>query len=314
MLQRYTQRFIKWGRYARGTSYQHVPQEVGRCFAPGRLEGYFNDLTAKAAWSGKVGGGGIPLVDTDTTENFPFPIAIFQWALGHWDLWLLSERTDKRNLSNFQAAVTWALSAQSTDGGWYCWTGLQRPVSSPFSAMAQGEGLSVLTRAMTIDDRNDVRDAFDRAASFLLNEENELAVELDGRTHLEEYPGGELLSVLNGWVFAIVGVYDAALAGDDASVTRLPKLIGDLSRALPLFDTGFWSRYDLAGNLASPFYHRLHINQFRALALVFPEQAPSFLAFAQRLETYQKSRINVGRAVVQKVWQKLRQPAIGEMR
>ena len=314
MLQRYGQRFIKWGRYAFGKSYQHVPQGNGRRFVPGKLEGYFNDLTAKAAWSGKVNGGGVPLVDTDTTENFPFPIAIFQWALGHWDLWLLSGRTDEQNLASFQAAVMWALSAQSMEGGWYCWTGLQRPVSNPFSAMAQGEGLSMLARAMTIDDRGEVRNAFHRAALFLLDETNGLTVELDGRTHLEEYPGGELLSVLNGWIFAIVGVYDAALAGDQASAARLPKLVRDLCAALPLFDASFWSRYDLAGNLASPFYHQLHIDQLRALALVFPQEASSFLAFAQRFESYQGSRINTVRAVVQKVWQKLRQPAIGEMR
>ncbi|WP_408590482.1 D-glucuronyl C5-epimerase family protein [Novosphingobium sp.] len=314
MLSRYLNRFVKWGRYALGTSYQHVAQGPGLLFQPGKLEGYYNDLTSKADWQGLADDDGVPVVVTDTRPRFQFAIVIFQWALGHWDLWLRSGRTEAKHLAAFQAAVRWALANQTTAGGWSCWDGLERPVANPFSAMAQGEGLSVLARALTLNDDAATRDALFRAADFLFDPAMLLTETVEGITRLEEYPGGALRSVLNGWIFALVGVHDAALAGHEPSAARQQQLAADLAKALPLYDVGYWSRYDLAGNLASPFYHRLHVDQLRALSPVFPDCAPAFLATADRFERYQTHRLAVARAVLTKVVQKLRQPAVGEMR
>jgi hypothetical protein len=111
-----------------------------------------------------------------------------------------------------------------------------------------------------------------------------------------------------------VGIYDYALAKQDDRLGEWVRVLaGDLARALPRYDTGFWSSYDLSGNLASPFYHRLHIAQFRAAALLFPEQANAFGAWADQFEGYANSRINPARAVFVKLVQKLRQADVGEM-
>ena len=51
----------RWGAMLLGRSYWHVPQGLGRSFAPGRLCGYYNDLTAKAWWNGPVDEAGLPV-------------------------------------------------------------------------------------------------------------------------------------------------------------------------------------------------------------------------------------------------------------
>jgi hypothetical protein len=310
---RYWMRLRKWARYASGKSYQHVPQGVGQAFVPGALSGYFNDLTAKADWAGATGPFGVPLVKTDTADGFAFPIVIFQWALGNWDLFVLEG--DRARLEPVFAAAQWARAAMTEAGGWACWTALRRPVTSVYSAMAQGQGLSLLCRAAVVEPDGGWLEVADLACRFMIANAGAglLRVE-DGVHFLEEYPGVAMRSVLNGWLFALVGIHDYALAKrDDGLRALVGQFADDLARALPRYDTGFWSSYDLSGNLASPFYHRLHIAQLRAAALLFPEQRDAFGASADRFERYADSRVNRARAVVVKLVQKLGQADVGEM-
>ncbi len=306
-------RFDKWARYASGKSYQHVPQGIGRAFAPGALQGYFNDLTGKANWSGATGPFGVPLVKTDTAPQFAFPIVIFQWALGNWDLFLLDG--DRSRLQPVLAAAKWAKDNMTAAGGWACWTELRRPTTSVYSAMAQGQGLSVLSRAAVVDPGQGWLDVADEAYRFMMDTPGSGLLRIEnGIRYLEEYPGDALRSVLNGWIFSIVGIYDHSLAKNDSGLTKLAStLAADLAQVLHRYDTGFWSTYDLSGNIASPFYHLLHIAQLRAIALLFPEQRMIFDAQADIFETYSMSGMKRARAISLKLVQKMRQSDVGEM-
>lgn len=310
---RYLMRFQKWARYVTGNSYQHVPQGIGRAFVAGTLAGYFNDLTGKADWTGATGQFGVPVVRTDTAERFAFPIVIFQWALGNWDLSIVD--ADRSRLEPVLAAANWARNTMTPQGGWECWTELRRPTTSVFSAMAQGQGLSVLSRAATIDPGNGWLEVADQACRFMLAEPDAQLLRMaDGIHYLEEYPGTAIQSVLNGWIFSLVGIHDYALAKKDSELSKsAADLAGDLAEALPRYDTGFWSSYDLSGNIASPFYHHLHIAQLRAAALLFPAEAATFTAQADRFAVYSKSRIKQVRAISLKIIQKLKQADVGEM-
>lgn len=97
VFRRYKWRMKKWARYAAGRSLHHAPQGVGLAYQPGRLEGYFNDLTGKTRWSGACDVDGIPIVTTDRGNKFSFPITVFQKGLGHWDLWLLSGKSSSKD-------------------------------------------------------------------------------------------------------------------------------------------------------------------------------------------------------------------------
>jgi hypothetical protein len=310
---RYAMRLRKWTRYATGQSYQHVPQGVGRAFSPGQLRGYFNDLTGKAQWTGNTGRHGVPAVRTDTNPAYEFAIVVFQWGLGNWDSWLLGDAPHGRD--RLFDAARWAVDTIDARGGWECWRDLQRPTISPYSAMAQGEGLSVLSRAASLDPDGPWLAAALRAYHFLMaSGDAGLTRVFDGITALEEYPGAAFPSVLNGWAFALVGVVDLGIAcGDPAIEATARDLAQSLARALPLYDTGYWSTYDIGRNIASPFYHDLHIAQLQALARIFPAQAPAFETMAARFDRYRRKRINRARAIAVKIAQKLGQAQVGEM-
>ena len=312
-LRRYVMRLRKWSRYATGQSYQHVPQGIGKAFLPGQLHGYYNDLTGKAEWTGNTGRHGVPCVRTDTNPAYEFAIVIFQWGLGNWDSWLLEGKLQGR--TRLLDAARWAVDNIDARGGWECWRDLQRPTTSYYSAMAQGEGLSVLARAALIDPAGPWLTVARRACDFLLESgEAGLTRTFDGITSLEEYPGAAFPSVLNGWAFALVGVADLGLATGDAAIRgRAHELAQSLAQALPRYDTGYWSRYDIGRNIASPFYHDLHVAQLSALALMFPAQAVALDTIAARFDRYRQSRINRSRAIAVKVVQKLAQVQVGEM-
>lgn len=314
MLRRYFLRLTKWAKYAFGKSYQHVQQPVGRFFDPLQISGYFNDLSEKARWNGKFDAAGVPIVVTDTSSGFHFPIQIFQWGLGNWEVFLADgERSEAKRC--FLVAAEWALRSQHPNGGWPCWTGLRRPVSSVYSAMAQGQGISLLLRAekLTGDDR--YFQAAKAACPLMFDEAVGLLTYHRGCKLFEEYPGGTIKGVLNGAIFGLFGVHELALRSGDPEIERLDsEMVMHLEQLLPEFDAKFWSRYDLSGNLAAPFYHRLHSEQLLALAQIYSAHSESFAAYANRFREYSKVRVNVMRAVLIKVAQKLRQADIGEMK
>ena len=128
--------------------------------------------------------------------------------------------------------------------------------------------------------------------------------ELDGGFFLEEYPTDPPSYVLNGAIFALWGCRDVAIGLADPGAAELyEEGVETLAANLHRFDTGFWSLYDLfphpVRNVASGAYHRLHINQLRALQLVSPR--PEFAAAAERFARYEASRLCRRRALAQKV-------------
>lgn len=124
---------------------------------------------------------------------------------------------------------------------------------------------------------------------------------------LEEVPAIPRSSILNGWIFAIFGLYDFWLAFNDKKAFDIFMLsVNTLKRHLPEYDSGYWSYYDRQGNLASPFYHDLHIHQLSALAMVVNE--PIFAEYCERWIAYQRKKRNFAKAFAVKAIQKLRDP------
>ena len=164
--------------------------------------------------------------------------------------------------------------------------------------MAQGEALSVLVRAaMVAKAPSKYEDAARLAAQpFFHGLEDGGVVSRDqgGRAYLEEYPSTPPSRVLNGWMFAHVGLREYADASGDTGASLLAnESLESLVKALPDYDTGYWSRYDLFPGfpmkfLASRFYHRLHIAQLRALAAMTGERA--FDSRADQWDSYMESR------------------------
>lgn len=72
--------------------------------------------------------------------------------------------------------------------------------------------------------------------------------------------------ILNGWAFALFGLFDGAIVTKRVDFREaFAQGCDTLVRNVRRYNGGFWSYYDLAGYLASPFYYALHIAQLTVL-------------------------------------------------
>jgi hypothetical protein len=126
---------------------------------------------------------------------------------------------------------------------------------------------------------------------------------------LEEFPGSDRDTVLNGWIFAWFGLYDYLLAFADGSVAEFfSRCQRSLLRTLEQFDAGFWSYYSNGTRrLASPFYHRLHLSQLEAVSQVLTEADP-VRQVQERWAAYERNWAFKCWAITRKAVQKLREP------
>jgi heparosan-N-sulfate-glucuronate 5-epimerase len=297
-------------RFARGHPFDLPP---GPRLEPGRVAGYPIDLRSKAptpTWPPHW-------LDIPGSHRF---IRVAQWGLGAYERYLAGEGEEW--LAVLEPAVAYLLSTQVEsgphEGAWL------EPLPSrhtffipgPWpSAMAQGEGASLLIRVYleTSDER--LAQAAIRALRPLsrLTADGGVEARLRGHSFPEEYPTARPSFVLNGAIFALWGVHDVWRGlGDGAARQQFLAGTGMLAETLPLWDLGYWSRYDLyphraPRNVASPSYHRLHINQLRAFHRLEPR--PELAAMADRFESYAARPINRVRAYLNKVAFRLIVPA-----
>jgi hypothetical protein len=294
-----------------GKSYSHRDQSLGKHFVPGRLSGYYNDLSGKIEWPDLVDQAGLPL-DRSRGGKFVYhPIVLLQKALGHWDCWLGSQRRSAQHLASFLQIARWALDCQDENGGWEVWPRVGISGALPYSAMAQGEAMSVLVRAFSATDEEAYLDGARRALTPMLTplEQGGTGWYTSDGLVLEEVPFRVPRTILNGWIFALYGLHDLTIADDFREAKEaLAAALSALLANLHTYDAGFWSFYDTSGTLASPFYHRLHIAQLEALELSYPKHAERFGQLRETFQGQLASRLKFARAVALKSYQKLRRP------
>jgi len=294
-------------RIVAGRSYYHQPQRLGKVFKPGELAGYFNDLTSKVKWIGETDEGGIPVNVLADGRRVHFATTIAQKALGHWDLWLLKHKECDK--CEFLKLTYWLLHYQDGQGGWPVWAELGITSTSRYSAMTQGECISALLRAWKITNDPNFAEGARQALNLLCRplEQGGPSI-IDGDDlFLEEVPSIPRSSILNGWIFALFGLYDAWNALKDKTAgDHYQQSLCTLKRHLFEYDADYWSHYDVQGHLASSFYHDLHIHQLSALALV--NRDPVLVEFRDRWVVYQRKVTNRTKAFYIKAFQKMREP------
>ena len=121
-----------------------------------------------------------------------------------------------------------------------------------------------------------------------------------GDLWFEEYIVSPPTHILNGFIWALWGVYDYALATKEATAQELfSRGVRTLLHNLDRYDLGFWSLYEQSGTrlpmVASAFYHCLHIVQLRVMHRLTGEEL--FTRVADRWENYARSRVNRARAL-----------------
>jgi heparosan-N-sulfate-glucuronate 5-epimerase len=297
----YPRRHVDAGFFS---SSRRLRLSVGTRFSGSGRRGYYIDLTAKATQAG------------------PWPppwlraghghVALAQLGLGHFERYAATGAD--RHLAAARTAGDHLVSTQVREagvhsGGWlHTFPYVHRaPLRTPWlSAMAQGEAASLLTRLFveTGDERYAESAVLALRPMRVPVESGGVLGEMGGLPFLEEYPTNPQSHVLNGAIFALWGARDVALATSDSDAERLQTdVVATLKATCARWDTGRWSRYDLfptpPRNVSSSFYHQLHINQLKALHILYG--APEFQGLAARFEAYAANPLLRAAAFVSKV-------------
>lgn len=304
MVKKYFMKFFKWYKFLTNKSILHVPQGPGTLYSKNQLKGYYNDLRNKVPFQ-KIDSNGLPYNILDTGEKIYFPTTITQYGLGAYDLYL--ETGNKDYLKKSICCAKWLMNNQDTKGGWKIWNILNIKALSPYSSMTQGEGSSLLFRVgLEIRDYTFL-EAAERALELMLLPINEggTARFEEGLLYLEEFPGNPPNTILNGWIFSIFGLYDGILITNRREFREAFDLtIETLSLKIPYYDAKFWSYYDLKKNLASPFYHDLHLSLLKVLFDLTSRGA--FLEYYRKWKKYKDNFIYRNTAFILKALQKLK--------
>lgn len=293
-------------------TFWHETPQINPRASMDELGEYYMPFSGKADYPGSQDSAGIPMLNYHGQIGLQYnPIAIAQWGLGNFNLYRETQSSERKQ--RFHAASDWLCSnlQQNSHGLWvwnhhFDWeyrTTLKAPW---YSGLAQGQGISLLVRAHAETGAAKYLDAANLAFHSFLASTDEGGVSFtDNRSDLwfEEYIVSPPTHILNGFIWAIWGIRDYALATGNSSAQDLfTRAVATLRTNLHRYDAGFWSLYEESGTrlpmLASAFYHRLHIVQLRVMHRLTGDKV--FADYADRWEGYAQSRSRRTRALCYK--------------
>lgn len=188
--------------------------------------------------------------------------------------------------ANFARASQYLLETQDSKGGWP--VSVTRKLANGdlilrpgwYSAMAQGQAISTLTRMYIWSKEVKYLQAASKALDLFYRNSNEGGVRayfMNKWVWYEEYPTVPSSFVLNGFIYSLFGLYDLMETCDIEECQGAKDLFNDglhsLKAMIPLYDTGSGTLYDLRHvsllgppNLARWDYHTTHIDQLLFLS------------------------------------------------
>lgn len=321
-------------------TFWHGVPEVNPNMRTDQLGEYYMSFVAKADYPGDYDSAGIPMLDYQGEVGLQYnPIAIAQYGLGNFNLYRRGCRvpvpeyrdagletrdaqSDTRNENprfvKFLKVADWLVeNLEDNDHGLGVWKHhfdweYRTPLKAGwYSALSQGQGISLLLRAHTETSDKGYLKAAERAFETFKKQTDEggvTCIDEDGYSWFEETVVDPPTHILNGFFWASWGIYDYWLhTGSEEAGKLFSEAVRTLKNRLQEFDVGFWSLYEQSGTrmkmLASPFYHRLHIVQLRVMHRLTGESL--FNEFADRWEDYRRSTFRRYRALIYKAIFKL---------
>ena len=293
-------------------TFWHETPEVNPRARTSELGEYYMRFREKADYAGHYDAAGIPLLDYRGAIGLQYnPIAIAQWGLANYNCFC--ESGDNGRWQKTLAAADWlTANLEQNPRGLCVWNhhfdwDYRDTLKAPwYSGLAQGQGVSLLLRAHAQSRDAKYQRAADQAFVALTRPISEGGVLFeDAEKHLwiEEYLVDPPTHILNGFMWALWGVFDFWVARGDSAAKRIfARGIETLIYNLPRFDSGYWSLYEQSGTrlkmLASPYYHRLHCVQLRVMFKLTGDAR--FMATAERWEGYARRPSNRARALIEK--------------
>jgi hypothetical protein len=209
------------------------------------------------------------------------PTRVAAFGLAHFNR--MCDTGSEESHSAFLRAAAWF--CRSEDGLWryeFPWRDLP---AGWISAMAQGEGISVLVRAYRhTGDEAYLSQALRASRAFTVSlEGGGVRSRIRGQWEfLEEHPLPRPPHTLNGFLYAMVGINDLIREVPDVRErVNFDGLVETLAEQWRCWDLSYWSAYDLnlspkgRRNFATLSYHQIHVSLVRFLAEVLQNEALS---------------------------------------
>ncbi|MDO5018694.1 MAG: D-glucuronyl C5-epimerase family protein [Lagierella massiliensis] len=265
----------------------------------GTYMNYFDITKYKRIDNVAIDRWGLPVVQYGDSFHYN-PVTLSQFALSSYSD-SLKHREDPSDNDQFFVAVDKILSMMDQDGAfrytfkWYNYnSGEDYPIGW-VSSMAQGQVMSVLSRAYYITKDQKYLDYANKAMGFLLKPVEDGGVRTDlsdvdptlkDYIFFEEYVSKPDSYTLNGYIFTLLGIYDykeaLKLAGNIEAHKKINEYfdsgIKSLLKIIDFYDVGGFTNYDL-GYInfdvelrLIPSYHAVHIRQMHALYSITGEE------------------------------------------
>jgi heparosan-N-sulfate-glucuronate 5-epimerase len=284
-------------------------RQLAGTFVPGDPHsGYYNDLRVHVAAHAQGPGpaeGMLAFERLTRNRTAVHPVVVVQIGIGAWML----IDTDPGWREVVARTADWIVDEMDADGlipFLYAFPHTYRLDPPWYSALSQGEAASFLIRAARTLGEPGLEVAAAKAGRSLVESSGGLVAMTPEGPVLQEYPTDPPAHVLNGWIFALWGLYDLSVSIDDREPfeTAFRQGIAALSARLPLYGIGRnWSRYDLfphpVANTASPFYHRLHIELLAAMNALVHRDA--FVQWGVKWQAGEEDRIARSEAIARKI-------------
>jgi hypothetical protein len=224
-------------------------------------------------YGGSFDENGVPMA-AGSGERRYYPVSIAQYGFMLHADWLETGAAGTMETLEHCLAVLEELKAEDER---HCvwWHRFDEPkygIEPPWaSAMAQGEAISLYLRLGQALARPSLLDSAYKAYRFMQVPVEDGGVrrrDYQGNLWLEEYPSKEPSFVLNGFIYALFGLYDLYRVGRDTEVKQdIDECIDTLVARLSDFDSGYWSTYDLQKHELVRYYYQknVHVPQMAVL-------------------------------------------------
>jgi hypothetical protein len=282
---------------------------------------YYIDFTERKYFYGAIhlDRDGVPL-----WKGYYHPVYISQYALGAFDYYFNTENKEAKKA--FLTCAAWLRDNLAKRNGFFYWEYPFENTEYPgglhknpwFSAMAQGEGVSVLLRAFCETRQQEYLSAAQRAIEPIFHDLSDggiSVVKQDDYIFPQEYPTSPDSDILNGAIFAYIGVYEYYRVTEESRVKQFcDRIIKTFLSVIDEYDIGYWSLYSRwpKKRLAPPHYNSLHIAQLRALYLITGEE--KFLEYSRKFESYQSNWTNRARYVFLTHWRQIKEFRLKDIR
>jgi heparosan-N-sulfate-glucuronate 5-epimerase len=209
---------------------------------------------------------GIPYCINGKEKTYSI-VAVIQYGLMCYDLFLqdidvLKNRNSfqncinwlEQNKNNFKDSVVWRSEARdyyNLPEGW-------------ISGMYQGQAISIYLRAYQLFGEASYLDTAEKIYNSFKYDYNEggfKRIDNQGCIWFEEYPSSTPSYVLNGYIYAIFGIYDLYRVSKRDDVKELwESCVHTIEVNLPKYDVWYWSVYDQLKEQLVSFYYQKNVH------------------------------------------------------